>query len=208
MPHTLWPMLSTIVEEWHPYVGRLLNGLDYEEFNITRLMPSFTALVYAQLLWTIYAYGPDGFAREHVVPCNPNVIGYPFPLNTRVVSSAFPLLFFLLVVSHLFLSLTLLSLNCSPPSKSMRSWYGWLGILSWRWPTIQGACMALEGQPTRAVVVVMMMMVVVMRRIQRWLLATNQGRGVGKSGFVSHTKHIAEVTNMDLFHSWLITCIM
>ena len=31
---------------------------------------------------------------------------------------------------------------------------------------------------------------------------------VGKSGFVSHTKHIAEVTNMDLFHSWLITCIM
>ena len=23
---------------------------------------------------------------------------------------------------------------------------------------------------------------------------------VGKSGFVSHTKHIAEVTNMDLFH--------
>ena len=41
-------MLSTIVEEWHPYVGRLLNGLDYEEFNITRLMPSFTAQVYAQ----------------------------------------------------------------------------------------------------------------------------------------------------------------
>ena len=31
---------------------------------------------------------------------------------------------------------------------------------------------------------------------------------VGKSGFVSHTKHIAEATNMNLFHSWLITCIM
>ena len=30
----------------------------------------------------------------------------------------------------------------------------------------------------------------------------------GKSGFVSHTKHIAEATNLDLFHSWLITCIM
>ena len=29
---------------------------------------------------------------------------------------------------------------------------------------------------------------------------------VGKSGFISHTKHIAEATNMDLFHSWLITC--
>ena len=24
---------------------------------------------------------------------------------------------------------------------------------------------------------------------------------VGKSGFVSHTKHTAEATNMDLFHS-------
>ena len=31
---------------------------------------------------------------------------------------------------------------------------------------------------------------------------------VGKSGFVSHTKHTMETTNMDLFHSWLITCIM
>ena len=30
----------------------------------------------------------------------------------------------------------------------------------------------------------------------------------GKYGFVFHTKHIAEATNMDLFHSWLITCIM
>ena len=29
---------------------------------------------------------------------------------------------------------------------------------------------------------------------------------VGKTGFVSHTKHIAKVTNMNLFHSWLITC--
>ena len=31
---------------------------------------------------------------------------------------------------------------------------------------------------------------------------------IGKSGFASHTKHIAEATNMDLFYSWLITCIM
>ena len=31
---------------------------------------------------------------------------------------------------------------------------------------------------------------------------------VGKSGFVSHTKYTAEATNMDLFHSWLIICIM
>ena len=31
---------------------------------------------------------------------------------------------------------------------------------------------------------------------------------VGKSGFVSHTKHTAEATNIDLFHLWLITCTM
>ena len=31
---------------------------------------------------------------------------------------------------------------------------------------------------------------------------------VGKSSFVSHTKHTAEATNMDLFHSWLIKCII
>ena len=31
---------------------------------------------------------------------------------------------------------------------------------------------------------------------------------VGKSGFVSHTKHTVEATYMDLFHSWLITSIM
>ena len=30
----------------------------------------------------------------------------------------------------------------------------------------------------------------------------------GKSGFVSHTKLIAEATFMDLFHSRLITCTM
>ena len=33
------------------------------------------------------------------------------------------------------------------------------------------------------------------------LLHHSSDRGVGKFGFVSHTKHIAEVTNMDLFHS-------
>ena len=31
---------------------------------------------------------------------------------------------------------------------------------------------------------------------------------VRKFGFVSHTEHTAEVTNMDLFHSWLIKCTM
>ena len=31
---------------------------------------------------------------------------------------------------------------------------------------------------------------------------------VRKSGFVSYTKHTVEATNIDLFHSWLITCTM
>ena len=32
-------------------------------------------------------------------------------------------------------------------------------------------------------------------------ISTKVIQHVGKSGFVSHTKHIAEATNMDLFHS-------
>ena len=35
----------------------------------------------------VYAYGPDCFAMEHSMPRKPNVMGYPFPLGTRVVSS-------------------------------------------------------------------------------------------------------------------------
>ena len=73
----------------------------------------------------------------------------------------------------LFRWLTLLSLNCSPPSKNMRSWYGWQGISCWRWPTIQRACTTLEEMPTQAVV---MMMTVVKGRIRKRLLATNQGK--------------------------------
>ena len=69
------------------------------------------------------------------VPCpsNPNVMGYHFPPNTQAVSSSFFFVFSLFGIS-LFLvwSLTLLSLNCSPLSKSMRNWHGWLGISSWR----------------------------------------------------------------------------
>ena len=34
------------------------------------------------LPWTVYAYGPDGFTREHPVPRNTNVMGYPFPDGT------------------------------------------------------------------------------------------------------------------------------
>ena len=29
----------------------------------------------------------------------------------------------------------------------------------------------------------------------------DEDEGIGKFGFVSHTKHIAEATNMNLFHS-------
>ena len=37
-----------------PYARRLLKGLDYEEFNITRLMPSHTVQVYAQPLLLLF----------------------------------------------------------------------------------------------------------------------------------------------------------
>ena len=40
-----------------------------------------------RLPWSVYAYGPDGFARERHVGRNTNVTGYPFLKGTRVVSS-------------------------------------------------------------------------------------------------------------------------
>ncbi|KAK9998324.1 hypothetical protein SO802_017927 [Lithocarpus litseifolius] len=77
-----------------PNVERLLEGLDYEKFNITRLMPSLIAqeepatgelIDPPHLPWTVYACGLDGFVREHAVPHNPNVISYPFPPNTQAL---------------------------------------------------------------------------------------------------------------------------
>ena len=35
--------------------------------------------------WIVYTYGLDGFAREHAMTHNPNVMGHPFPPNTRAV---------------------------------------------------------------------------------------------------------------------------
>ena len=38
------------------------------------------------LPWLVYTWGTDGFARERPVGRNPNVISYPFPQGTQVVS--------------------------------------------------------------------------------------------------------------------------
>ena len=46
------------------------------------------------LPWSVYAYGPDGFARKRLVGHNLNIIGYPFPLSTGAVSSLYPSLSF------------------------------------------------------------------------------------------------------------------
>lgn len=32
----------------------------------------------SHLPWSVYVYGPDGFAHEHAVGCNTYVMGYPF----------------------------------------------------------------------------------------------------------------------------------
>ncbi|KAL0004811.1 hypothetical protein SO802_012372, partial [Lithocarpus litseifolius] len=67
----------------------------------------------SHLPWMVYTYDPDGFARERPEPRNPNVMGYHFPPSTQM-------------------SITLISFTYIPLSKSMRSWYNWLGISSWR----------------------------------------------------------------------------
>ena len=97
-------------------------------------------------------------------------------------------------------------LICSPLSKSMRNWHGWLGISSWRWPTIQGTCTVLEGRPIWAVVVMMMMMMMtmmeVMRRIQRQLLAISQGR-VGTIDYLQSRHICTQHTTFSLFVAFL-----
>ena len=45
-PHSMTNAKYNSLGSGIPYAGRLLEGLDYEEFNITRLMPSLTAQVY------------------------------------------------------------------------------------------------------------------------------------------------------------------
>ena len=56
------------------------------------------------LLWSIYAYGPGGFARECPIGCNTNVTSYPFLEGTRAVSSLSSLFSFLSTPTsqHLF----------------------------------------------------------------------------------------------------------
>ena len=39
-----------------------------------------------RLLWSVYAYDPNGFAWECPVGHNTNVTGYPFPEGTLVLS--------------------------------------------------------------------------------------------------------------------------
>ena len=39
------------------------------------------------LPWSVYVYGPDGFAREQPIGRNINVTSYPFPDGTRTVTS-------------------------------------------------------------------------------------------------------------------------
>ena len=39
-----------------PYADQLLNGLDYEEFNITHLIPSPTNQVYARSLLLLFLF--------------------------------------------------------------------------------------------------------------------------------------------------------
>ena len=46
-PHSMTNVEYNLWRSGIPYARRLLNGLDYEEFNINYLMPSLTAHVYA-----------------------------------------------------------------------------------------------------------------------------------------------------------------
>ena len=107
----------------------------------------------SHLPWTVYAYGPDSFAREHTMPCNPNVIGYPFQSNTRAASSSFPLFFFLLAVSPFF-SVTNPSFFELQPTIQDHEELVWLARnLKLEVTNYSRSLFGLRGRPTRAVAV-------------------------------------------------------
>ena len=61
----------------------------------------------------VYAYGPDGFTQKCVMPHNPNVMGYPFPPNTRVVRVIY--LFIYLFCPFYFCQISLFVSIINPP---------------------------------------------------------------------------------------------
>ncbi|KAK9993816.1 hypothetical protein SO802_023519 [Lithocarpus litseifolius] len=94
-PHSMTDAKYNLWGSGISYAKRLLEGLDYKEFNITCLMlapPTQGGPVAGEssdpphIPRMVYAYSLDGFVREHVVPHNPNVMGYPFPFNTRALA--------------------------------------------------------------------------------------------------------------------------
>ena len=57
-PYSMTDAKYNSCESGVSYVERLLKGLDYEEFNITRLMPSLTIQVYAQSYFLLFFLFP------------------------------------------------------------------------------------------------------------------------------------------------------
>ena len=55
-PHSLTDVEYNLWGSGIPYVGQLLEGLDYEEFNITRLMPSLTVQEYPSSLLLLFFF--------------------------------------------------------------------------------------------------------------------------------------------------------
>ena len=54
------------------------------------------------LPWSVYAYGSNGIALERPIRRNTNVMSYPFPKSTQVVSSLLSLFLSILASNYLF----------------------------------------------------------------------------------------------------------
>ena len=59
-------------------------GIAYAEWLLSGFVDT------PRLPWSVYTYGLDGFACKRPLRCIPNVMGYPFPQSTRVMSSLHP----------------------------------------------------------------------------------------------------------------------
>ncbi|KAK9998069.1 hypothetical protein SO802_017672 [Lithocarpus litseifolius] len=86
-PHSMTNVEYNLWGPGIPFTRRVTVDLDYDEFSGTHLMPSLITEVgptvgalidHPHLPWLVYAYDPDGFAREHPVRHNTNVTGNLF----------------------------------------------------------------------------------------------------------------------------------
>jgi len=83
-PHSMTNAEYNLWGNGVPYAVRLLEGLDYKEFNITHLMPSLTVQVYAQFLLLLFLSFTLFFMTSNVDNCNKRDLLMVSPMTLHI----------------------------------------------------------------------------------------------------------------------------